>query len=429
MLKKNSSTGSIPQSTLNSFSVIIPLDLVSKLIDFFIAKKKQDLLMHGFQKGTIPEAYIKEHFKKSLLSHIEKIFFCFYAQDLFVKNFSGQGIYVPRVFSFDAELNLNTFFLEFKYQYTSHLSDSERTGLDDGKKIKFPERKKYKDLDRQALLTFAQEKKNKENADISCISEGDWIAVRVTLGDEKGKIIDERLTAKLWIYVTAEAIDREIRMTFVGKKKGDKLVSAPFFLAELLSTDFLSHFFLIVIEDHISHLCFDFDLLGDTYGYTPEGVIHKMIEIFSLRNDISLKKEKSQLVLKHFLEKIKISLDKEIILEHEYMIKNRIVKNADYLLYQSDANFLGNIKKLACRQAMEKILIDYLIHKYKIKPEEAVVHVYVNILQRHRLKDFLYFDTANLYDNTMKFVPIFDHVMKQMALRERAIEYLIDKLT
>lgn len=429
MLKKNFVHGTVVQNSLDLFSVVVPTELVSKLVSFFIAKKKQDLLMHGFEKGKIPEAYIKEHFKISLLAHVEKIFFYFYAQDIFIKSLSANGAYIPRIFSFEKEINLNTFVVRFMHQKTSYLLDSEKNYFDEIKKIKFPERKKYKDLDRQASLTFAQEEHNKENSKVASIAEGDWIGIRVQLVDDKGEIIDERLTLKLWVYITSEGIDREIRTTFLGKKRGEQFSVGAFFLEELLCTDFLNHTFLVTIEDHISHLYFDFATFEKAYGFDSQDVIEKMIEVFSLRNDISLKKEKSQLVLKHFLEKIKISLDQETILEHECMIKNRIVKNADYLLYQSDTNFLSNIKKLACRQAMEKILIDYLIYKYKIKLESAPIYAYLNILQRHRLKDFLYFDTANLYDSMMKFIPIFDHTMTQMALRERAIEYLIEKLS
>lgn len=385
--------------------------------------------MHGFEKGRIPEAYIKEHFKASLLAHTEKILFYFYAQDIFIKSLAAKGVYIPKIFSFEKEINLATFAVRFTYQQTSHLLDSEKTYFDEGKKVKFPERKKYKDLDRQASLTFAQEQQNKENTKVLIVEEGDWISIKVQLIDDKGEIIDERLSLKLWVYITSEGIDREIRATFLGKKKGEQFSVRAFFLEELLSTDFLDHTFLVTIQDHISHLYFDFAQFEEAYGFHGQDVIEKMIEVFSLRNDISLKKEKSQLVLKHFLEKIKISLDQETIFEHECMIKNRIVKNADYLLYQSDTNFLSNIKKLACRQAMEKILIDYLIYKYEIKTEYPPIYAYLNVLQRHRLKDFLYFDTANLYDSTMKFIPIFDHTITQMSLREKAVEYLIAKLS
>ena len=59
--------------------------------------------MHGFEKGRIPEAYIKEHFKASLLAHTEKILFYFYAQDILIKSLAAKGAYIPRIFSFEKE--------------------------------------------------------------------------------------------------------------------------------------------------------------------------------------------------------------------------------------------------------------------------------------------------------------------------------------
>jgi hypothetical protein len=430
MLKKNASSAPSFQHPLHRISVSVSSDLVNKLIHFFIIKKKQDLLMHGFEKGCIPEAYIKEHFKVSILTHVEKIFFYFYAQGRFIENLSSRGAYIPRIFSYEKEIDLSRSLLSFFYEQRSSLCDYEKNVFDEKKKIKFPERKKYKDLDRQAYITLLQEEKYKDQlaGEILCIQEGDWIGIKVHLVDDAGLIIDDCLSLKLWIYMTSEGIDREIRTTFLGKEKGSRFLSSAFFFQELLSTDFLQHQFLIEITDHVSHLYLDFEKLSIVYRCNRDQVIEKMIEVFSLRNDISLKKEKSQLVLKHFLEKMKVSLDSDIITEHECMIKNRIVKNADYLLYQSDIHFLTNIKKLACRQAMEKVLIDYLIYKYNIKTDNTPIHVYLNILQRHRLKDFLFFDSAHVYDNTMKFVPIFDYMITQMALREKAIEYCIARL-
>ena len=428
MFKKNLESEQVAHGMTDLFSVSVPEELVKKLVSFFIAKKRKDLLMHGFEKGMIPELYIKEHFHSSLLLHIEKILFYFYAQALFAEKINSFGGYIPRVFTFEKNIDLATSKVIFWYQHGLRLSEGDTIQIDDLKKIKFPERKKYKDLDRQASLTFSQEEKNKEGIKEGIIAEGDWIGIKVYLADDE-KIVDEKLFVKIWIYVTSEGIDREIRDIFLGKKKSESFFTNKFFLSELLSTDFLSHQFLVIIEEHVSAVYFDFGKFQKIYVYPGQNVLEKIIDIFSLRNDISLKKEKSQAVLRYFLEKIKISLEKDIIIEHECMIKEKIVKNADYLLYQSDNNFLSNIKKLACRQAMEKILIDYLAYKSKIKNDTDTIYGYLNILQRHRLKDFLYFDIAHLYDNTMKFVPIFHHVIIQMATREKAIEYLIYKLS
>jgi hypothetical protein len=142
---------------------------------------------------------------------------------------------------------------------------------------------------------------------------------------------------------------------------------------------------------------------------------------------VSLKKEKAQLALRYFMEKIKIYIEPQIIKEHEVIIKSKIIKNPDYLLYQSDLNFSLNIKRLACRQAMEKILVDHFIYAYGVTSNKNLLYWYLNILQRNRLKDFLYFDISHVYDNSNKSIPINNSIIEQMALREKVIELLIKK--
>lgn len=426
MLKKNVYNQLFFEKSLDSLTIKVPELLVDKLIHFFISKKKKDLLMNGFEKGTVPEYYIKQHFAASLSHHLEHILYYFYAQDIFVSQLRALGMYIPKEFIIEKELDIASAKVIFKYEYFQKLLNCSL--LPELKKMKFPERKKYKDLDRQAYLMIEAEQKNEILLERRIIQENDWIGIVVFLADNNNKIFDEQLRVKLWIQITSEGIDREIRKIFLHKTIGDQIICEAFFLHEMLSTDFLTHSYVIIIEDHISHLFFSFQEFEKTFSYENKSIAEKIIDVFSLRNDISLKKEKSQLSLKHFLEKIKISIAPYIIEEHEEIIKHKIIKNSDYLLYQSDVNFLSNIKKLACRQAMEKVLVDYLIHFYDISLDEGNVHCYLNILQRHRLRDFLYFDIAHVYDNTVKSMPIFNITMEQMVLREKTIEFLISKL-
>jgi hypothetical protein len=261
------------------------------------------------------------------------------------------------------------------------------------------------------------------------IEENDWIGIKVYLVDSEKNIIHQDLHGFFWLYITNEVIDREIRNLFYGKKKGDTLFASADFISNFLGFFFVKHIFCIVVEEHISHRFFVFENFKTVFNYDNKNTFEKIIEIFSLRNDISLKKEKAQLSLQFFLEKIKIYIDQDIIQEHAMILKNKLLKNADYLLYQGEVNFETNIKKLACRQSMEKILVDYLIYFYRIESSPALLYWYLNILQRPRLKEFLYFDGNYLYDTHHKSHLIHNVFIEQIALRERIIDYIIQKLS
>lgn len=382
--------------------------------------------MHGFENGNIPFEYIKIHYHNSLQNHLEHIFYNFYVQDRVVKQLRAQGSYIPKLFEIECKVDLKNNKISFIYNHIDKLL--QYAILPDFKKLKFPERKKYRDLDRQVKLIIESEEKNKDTAVSSFIQEGDWIGIKIYLSDEN-VIIDKELSIKMWLNITNESIDKEIRDVFLTKKLYDSFFSNAFFLNELLSTNFITHTFFIEIEDHITKNYFCIDKFKDAFNYDNKEIFEKIIDIFSLRNDVSLKKEKAQLTLRYFLEKIKIYIEPQIINEHEVIIKSKIIKNPDYLLYQSDLNFSLNIKRLACRQAMEKILVDHFIYAYNVTSNKNLLYWYLNILQRNRLKDFLYFDISHVYDNSNKSIPINNSIIEQMALREKVIEFLIKKST
>ncbi len=424
MLRKSTQKANVLQKVMSTIMVDVPKVLLEKVILFLIRKKKQHLIMHGFENGNIPFEYIKIHYSNSLQNHLEHIFYNFYAHDRFVKKLRCQGSYIPKLFEIDCQVDLKNDKINFVY---NHIDKLLQYGvLPDFKKLKFPERKKYRDLDRQVKLIIDTEIKNKENYISGFIQEGDWIGIKIYLSDEKD-IIDKELSLKMWLNITNESIDREIREVFLTKKLNDSFFSNAFFLNELLSTNFITHTFYVEIEDHIPKNYFCINRFKDAFNYDDKEIFEKMIDIFSLRNDVSLKKEKAQLSLRYFLEKIKIYIEPQIIKEHESIIKSKIVKNPDYLLYQSDLNFDLNIKRLACRQAMEKILVDHFIYAYSVNSSKNLLYWYLNILQRNRLKDFLYFDISHVYDNSNKSIPINNSIIEQMALREKVIEFLIKK--
>lgn len=424
MLRKNTQKMNLLQKVINSIVVDVPESLLEKVMLFVIKKKKQDLVMHGFENGNIPFEYIKIHYNNSLQNHLEHLFYNFYAHDRFVKKLRSQGAYIPKLFDIDCNIDLKLNKISFIYNHIDKLL--QYPVLPDFKKLKFPERKKYRDLDRQVKSIIELENKNKDNYTSHFIEEGDWIGIKIYLSDEKD-ILDKELSLKMWLNITNESIDREIREVFLNKKLNDCFFSNAFFLNELLSTNFITHTFYIEIEDHVSKKYFCIERFKDAFNYDNKEIFEKIIDIFSLRNDVSLKKEKAQLTLRYFLEKIKIYIEPQIIKEHEAIIKSKIIKNPDYLLYQSDLNFSLNIKRLACRQAMEKIIVDHFIYIYNVMTSKNLLYWYLNILQRNRLKDFLYFDISHVYDNSNKSIPINNSIIEQMALREKVIELLIKK--
>lgn len=428
MLRKNVQKQVVADKIVSFITIAVPQDIVEKFIIFLLQKKRDVISMSGLHAGVVPINYIKKNYEHSLVTHLKNIFYHFYVLPLLVQELRLQGAYIPKIFDFHFICNMETKEIVFSYAYIKNLL--EYVYFPEYKRIKFPERKKYRDLDKQAKWIIDSEQKNKELYSYGVsIDEDDWVCIRIFFIDDHKNIIDERVYGLFWLYITNEIIDRELCSLFFGKKKGDVFFTNGESLAKSLGLFFIDHEFMVVIVDHVSNKYFITENFRHVFGYDNKVTFEKIVEIFSLKNDIPLKKEKSQIALQFFLEKIKIYVEKDIMDEHELILKNKLLKNADYLLYQGELNFDTNIKKLSCRQSMEKILVDYLIFFYKLESSSQLLYWYMNILQRPRLKEFLYFDANYLYDTHHKSQLIQNVFIEQIALRERVIEYMIQKLS
>jgi FKBP-type peptidyl-prolyl cis-trans isomerase (trigger factor) len=415
------------QSSKKELLVEVPTNLVNDAMNFFLVEKQKNLFLEGFEKGKVPLAYIKNYFKKSFYAHIEKIFYAFYAKDAFYKLFRNDGIYIKKIIDFDFYFSCDKKTATFSYHVPGELV--EYNALPDFKKLRFSERKKYRDLDRQAKHILEEEEANKVMYENSPISVGDWVLLEVFIASDSGEVILKDLSVKLWINVTSEKIDSEIKDLLSGKNVGDQFTTKASFLNTFLSTIFLKHSFFVTIKEKVSSLFFSFDIFKKAFKYESKEGLEKIIELFSLRKDVSLRKEKVQMIFAYFLNKIKIHFDPDSVAQYECILQSQVVKSPDYLLFQSEKNFSFNLKKLACSQAMEKILIDHFIHIFSISSTKALLYTYLNLLQRNRLKEFLYFDFFHTYDNSHCSFPLHNCELEHIACREKAIDFLIKKMS
>ena len=95
----------------------------------------------------------------------------------------------------------------------------------------------------------------------------------------------------LWIRIQGEEDDRELHDLFVGKKAGDSFFTQSAFLQEYMSlSSEMEYTFLVEIRDFVPHAYFDFDLFMYHFNIKDkEKIPAKLVEVFSTRNDISLR--------------------------------------------------------------------------------------------------------------------------------------------
>ena len=154
----------------------------------------------------------------------------------------------------------------------------------------------------------------------------------------------------------------------------------------------------------------------------------KMIEVFSYRNDISQRHAMVEESLQALLSKHRFSVPNSLILRQEKVLLDRIKYNPDYHVYRAQKDFLQQIHELAKKQIIETIFIDKMAYHESITVTDDDIKGYLNLSNRPRTKEFIYFDTPSFKIQGQE-VPIPTEELRRFCLREKAINYAIYHLT
>jgi len=409
------------KDTIFQETILIEIDPehVKKFYYFIIEEKKKHTHLNEFEKGKIPISYIREYFYEKIKIFISEFFFYMEAQKKIIKKFNKKGLTLPININPNIFLDLETF--ELKYSISDFFNKITKENFEN-KKIKLPLRKKYKDLDKQAISFVKKENENFLKFE-NKINYEDWIQIEVFLCDDNEKLILNEISTLLWIKISSQKYDLEIANIFLNKKINDIFFSKALFLQNYFSaSQFIKCNFKIIIKEHVSSLFFNFKCFSKFFNIKKESDLYnKIIEVFSFKNDISLKREICQISFKKLFENYKISFSKNLFNQYKLEISKNLKINPDYLIFQGNKNFNENLKIFINQKIMEIVLIDYLSNKKFIKTEINDFYFFFNILQRNRLKDFLYFDLFEI-KNEKKAIPISHEIIEKLIIREKTLQ-------
>lgn len=407
-------------------SLNVNQDYVNSLYQKAIVGFQEKAVTHGFTKGTTPLQYIEQNFKPHILDHLKELLFIHcvlgFLSNSVIKNklvFVGD----PELIKIKIEPNEDAHFV-FKLQSIPYESDDRWKRL----QLKAPERKNYKDLDRQ-VENFIKEEEDKASQYVeNVISIGDWVCFQVTLVKDDIQLLND-YADELWVKINDEEADKEIHDLFLGKKKGDTYLSKSLFLQEYLSNKLdMNYMFLVHIKDFVPHNHFSFDAFKRHFTIKSAKDMHlKLIEIFSYRNDISQRRETVETVFKTLMKHYSISIPKNLLEEKRQIVLAQVQDNPDYHVYKAQANFKERVKQLAEKQLREALVTDTIAHQENIQISHDDIIGYLNILKRPRTKEFLYFDTPTR--NRGLEIPINTELLKQYCLREKTLNFIINHMT
>lgn len=415
-------------SSLVSIEVFVPQRIVSKLEKYAVRLYKNHGSAKGFDRGQMPEQYVKDYFKKQVGQDIKKFILKFMVLDfLQQKNNEKDGLnfHFPRLKGVRTESNGGL-------TYVFSASQVNSINLSDWKKLSFlpPRRKLYKDLDRQAKMFIENEVDAKPRSDKNWkIQDDDWVCfTSKVLTDDSTNPLKEH-TNRFWMKISTKYLVDPFQKLFFDKKAGDSF-SVGSLPIQGMPVDTLSRKgkFDITIDSVWRGGYFCLDLFKSAFGLTSSKDVHdKLIEVFSFRNDISQRRSIVEEAFRALLSRFRLEVPRHLVLRRQEHILSSVKNLPDYHVYKSNSTFFDQIEELSERQLREETIIDFISRDDSIELESQDIHKYLNLLSNSRLSEFIYFKPqAEGFGQTV--LPIRERSFSNEVLREKVLNHVINTI-
>lgn len=430
------------RSTLFSFStkqisshvvetvIVIPKEIVQEVFDT-VAKQYQGYsALPGFSTQEIPLSYTKEYFSKEILENTKDFIFRHFVLDYLFSQVTRENLIManwPR-------LNTTVYKKDTKeLEYHFILSTTEPLILKEWKYFIFrsPERKNYKDIDKQVQLFIKTEGDAWKKQEQSNIQRGDWVCFKVAyLSSTAQEPLQALPHQTYWMHITPDMLITGFQELFLDKKVGEHFITPvlPFSTSGDNDTQDPCHY-KIEIVSIFKGAHFSLDAFKHNFKLKSKADVHKkLIEVFSYRNDISQRNAIIEELFHLLFTKHRFEVAKHLITRKKELILQSLQQQADYHVYKNHKNFAEQVEMLAERILKEEVLIDSIAYAENITVENIDIENYLHLFNHERLREFVYFKP--LIGNFEEIdTPIHAHILKQAILREKTLNYIIYTLS
>jgi FKBP-type peptidyl-prolyl cis-trans isomerase (trigger factor) len=382
----------------------------------------------GFLQKDIPLEYLEEIYNQEIKQKLKSYLFSHIVIDNLINGLIAQKIpfsNYPRL------MNIKTS-NENDISFMFDLSLTEPIELKEWKNFAFksPNRKRYKDLDKQVKSFLETQTHSSLHPQAGQIQECDWVSFSALLLDENHKPIFQQLVSHFWIRMQKSEIANKFKSTFIGKKQGESFITDELNFEDPSDTlNCAEPIFLITIKSVVKGSSLSIDYFKHMFKLKNKTDIHnKMMEVFSYRNDVSQRKTIIEETFNLLLSKHRFEVPKHLVLRRQEDILLNLVTQPDYHVYKAQKDFLKCIELLAEKNLKEETIIDQIAYKENINVDNNDIQDYLNLLNNKRICEFAYFrPTLEKIDDLHS--PLNQSAITHTALREKTLNYIIYNLT
>lgn len=409
-------------------TVTVPTPIVDTIYYRTALSQQHSTHTYGFQQGSVPLGYIEQNFRLMLLEHVKLFLFNYLVSSFLYQELRAKKLLIV------GEPRLQDVYIEPHHDahFTFALSTFPNFDMIEWKHLPFkaPKRKKYKDLDRQVESFIKTELQLLEQCTDTSAQESDWINFTITLVGENNEPLLGEYYEDLWFKIGDEEADKSLRETFLGKKVNDIFYTTNKTIQEYFSNQLeANHIFKITIIDILHNSFFCTDQFKRFFKLkTNKEMYQKLIEVFSYRNDLSQRRAMAEEAVKLLLSKHKFEVPTHMVLRQQKRVLDSVQTNPDYHVYRMQKDFKKRVRQLAEKQTKELILLDQIAYQDHITISQQDVKQFLNLTQRPRTKEFIYFETPNTKIRGQE-IPLSSQELKLACLREKTLNHIIFHLT
>jgi len=414
-------------SHLWHITVKIPPTLITHIQDHITHTYRNYSIVPGFSCENLPISYTQEYFaaeierdtKKFILNH-------FVAESLF-SYLEGKKIItanLPRLHAINGSF-------EKGFSYTFALSLAPHLNIEQWKNFTFipPKRKNYTDLDIQVENFLSIFDKHTQMSLSPHLEHGDWtcFSARMHTPHLSNPLQDD---IRYWIQLPPNGNPTTLSHYFLGTTKGSTFsVPATLFSHTPDANKKSSYYFDITIIEVLKNNIPSRQALQHSLNIeTAEELHNKLIEVFSYRNDISLRKSIIEEFFYHLFSSYRFDIAPHAITRRKEYFLTLMKRDPDNTVYTKQKYFFSYLAKLAEEKLKEEVIIDTIAFHEMIDVQESEIINYLQLYSHDRLREFIYFFPLQ-DDLATPCEPISQRMLAQAIRREKTLNTAIQKLS
>jgi len=408
-------------------SVGIPAAMVNHVKNHVTDLYRHYSIMPGLSCNSLPLAYTQTYFAQEIEREAQQFLLNHFVEEsvqIYLKDQKIAIVNWPRLQGIRGSMTEG-------YTFTLSLSLAPTVSMHNWQQCTFvaPKRKNYTDLDIQVEAFIETFPKKSFVEKTVHAEEGDWIRFSAQFRSPKA---DAAIHSKsfYWIRLTLPVLSAPAMHAFLNCGIGATFHIPANALSSVYATNVTQteYLFDIQIQDIIKADAITLGTVQECLHANDHTSLHdKLIEIFSFRNDVSLRRSIIEELFYSLLNAFRFDIPPHAITRRKELLHFLMQQSPDNSVYLRSKHFDTHMTLLAEAKLKEEALIDSIAREEDIAATPEDITHYLSLASNERLKEFLYF--LPLHDDPLSSEhPYGEYILEQTVRREKTLNHLIKRL-